>query len=111
MASATPQTHFDEIVEVGQDIADVKDWGFDAKKWLRIDYSDSLASVQWTLPPDIQMAPQGSGVTGTLAWIWLDTSACTDNTEYQLIADMTTTKGRKIRARLDVLVRDVTAEP
>jgi hypothetical protein len=109
---ATPLSHYDIIREVGQDIQDVKDWGFDCKKWLRIDPSDSLLSAVWTLPPDIAIDPGGgSGVAGTLAYIWLDTSACTDATEYQCLVDITTTNGRKLRARLDVLVRDVTAEP
>lgn len=110
--ATTPQSHFDIIREVGMDIFDLKDWGFDCKKWLRIDASDSLQSAVWTLPPDIIEDPiGGSGVTGTLAYIWLDTSGCTDDVEYQCIVDITTTNGRKLRARLDVLVRDVANAP
>lgn len=109
---ATPKSHFDTIKEGGQDIEDLLDWGFNLKRWLRTDLSDSLLSAVWTLPPDIQIDPGGgSGVIGTVVYVWLDTSLCSDNVEYQCIVDVTTTKGRNWRARLDILVRDVTAEP
>ena len=112
MATVTPETRVDIIFEVGQDINDLDDWGFDLKKWLEeIAGGDSLQSVTWALPPGLVTGPLGDGVTGTLAYVWIDSSGATDDTEYQCIADMVTAGGRKLRARLDVLVRDVTAEP